>query len=100
MSDIPDYRTRLDLAEIVSRIERQQEETRKYVAEQHKLRAEADKLAAEGNKFSAEQVKLFSEAKKLSWDRWIILPLSILGAILAALIARLDVVARVFGWLP
>ena len=41
MSDIPtDYPTRLNLAELVARIERQQEETRKFVSEQHKLMAE------------------------------------------------------------
>jgi hypothetical protein len=45
MSDIPaDLRPRLEVEELVSRIERQQEETRKFVAEQHKLMAEGSKL--------------------------------------------------------
>jgi hypothetical protein len=45
MSDLPaDWRPRLELDELVSRIERQQEETRKFTTEQHKLMAEAGKL--------------------------------------------------------
>ena len=44
MSTTTEYTDRLNLAEQVSRIERQQEETRKFVAEQHKLQAEAAKL--------------------------------------------------------
>ena len=57
MSDIPtDYRGRLDLAELVARIERQQEETRKFIAEQHKLAAERDKLAAEALKLHRDRV--------------------------------------------
>ena len=39
-----DYADRLNLAEQVARIERSQEETRKFVAEQHKLMAEAANL--------------------------------------------------------
>lgn len=38
------YAERLNLAEQVARIERSQEETRKFVAEQHKLMAEASNL--------------------------------------------------------
>ena len=45
MSDVTaDYPARLSLAETVTRIERGQAETRKFVAEQRKLMAEADKL--------------------------------------------------------
>lgn len=45
MSDYPaDYTSRLNLADIVARIERQQAETRKFVAEHDKLAAEARKL--------------------------------------------------------
>lgn len=45
MSDIPiDGRARLDIDELVSRIERQQAETRKFVSEQGKLQAEDLKL--------------------------------------------------------
>ena len=73
MSDIPaDYRGRLDLAELVARIERQQEETRKFVAEQHKLMA---------------------EAKKLGRDPWFLL----IGAIIAAVAARLPEILHALG---
>jgi hypothetical protein len=76
MSDIPaDYRTRLDLAELVSRIERQQEETRKFVSEQHKLMA---------------------EAKRFDRDWWVI-PLTAFAAVLAAIIYRLPEILRAFG---
>lgn len=44
----------LDMAEQVTRIERQQEETRKFVAEQHKLLAEREKLSAEGRKYDRD----------------------------------------------
>jgi hypothetical protein len=47
MSDVPaslPYSDRLNLAEQIARIDRAQEETRKFVAEQHKLTAEASKL--------------------------------------------------------
>lgn len=37
--------TTMDIQEQIARIERAQEETRKFVAEQHKLTAEAAKLA-------------------------------------------------------
>ena len=46
MSGLPaDYPDRLNLAELVARIERQQAETRKFVAERDKLLAEAGKLS-------------------------------------------------------
>ena len=68
MSDLPtDYRDRLNLAELVSRIERQQEETRKFVSEQHKLESESGKLA--------------SEARKLDRDRYLAPWLAIIGII-------------------
>ena len=45
MSDVTtDYTKRLNLADLVARIERQQAETRKFVAEHDKLAAEARKL--------------------------------------------------------
>ena len=45
MSDATaEYTARLNLADIVARIERQQAETRKFVAEHDKLAAEARKL--------------------------------------------------------
>jgi hypothetical protein len=79
MSDVPaDWRPRLELDELVSRIERQQEETRKFVAEQHKLMA---------------------EAKKFGRDWWII-PLTVLGGIVAGAVARLPEILRAFGFHP
>jgi hypothetical protein len=42
MSDVPI--PQLDLREQIARIDRAQEETRKFVSEQHKLDAEANKL--------------------------------------------------------
>lgn len=48
MSDLPaDYGERLNLADLVARIERQQAETRKFTAEQAKLTTEAAKLRRE-----------------------------------------------------
>jgi len=76
MSDVPaDWRPRLEIDELVSRIERQQEETRKFVAEQHKLMA---------------------EAKKFGRDWWII-PLTVLGGIVAGAVARLPEILHAFG---
>jgi cytoskeletal protein RodZ len=73
MSDIPvDTRTRLDLDELVARIERQQEETRKFVAEQHKLMA---------------------EAKKFGRDPWFLL----IGALAAAVTTRLPEILHALG---
>jgi hypothetical protein len=79
MSDVPaDWRPRLELDELVSRIERQQEETRKFVAEQHKL-------MAEGN--------------TLNRDKWIVpltAVLTVLGAIVAGVVARLPELLHAF----
>lgn len=79
MSDIAADVTSLNIAELVARIERQQEETRKFVSEQHKLTAEANKLLAEGRKFNR--------------DPWFI----VVGAIIAGLATRLPEILRVFG---
>jgi hypothetical protein len=76
MSDAPmDQKFRLDIDELVSRIERQQAETQKFVAEQHKLMA---------------------EGRKYNRDRWIV-PFTIIGAIIAAIAARLPEILRAFG---
>jgi hypothetical protein len=73
MSDAPaDWRPRLELDELVSRIERQQEETRKFVAEQHKLMAEATKFGR---------------------DPWML----IAGAIIAGVFTRLPEILRTLG---
>ena len=56
----------------LSRIERQQEETHKFVAEQHKLMA---------------------EAKKFGRDPWFL----VIGAIIAGMATRLPEILRAFG---
>ena len=54
MSDVSADRLTID--ELVSRIERQQAETRKFVSETLKLAAEADKLRAEEKKLGRDRV--------------------------------------------
>jgi hypothetical protein len=81
MSDVPaDYRDRLNLREqvariddMLSRVERQQEETRKFVAEQHKLMA---------------------EAKKFGRDPWML----VIGAIIAGAFTRLPEILHALGF--
>ena len=81
MSDIPaDYRDRLNLREQIariddalSRIDRQREETNKFVAEQHKLMA---------------------KAKKFGRDPWML----VIGAIIAGMFARLPEILHAFGF--
>ena len=46
----------------------------------------------------AETQKLLAEAAKFKRERWIA-PVTVAGALLAATVARLDVIARIFGWL-
>jgi hypothetical protein len=59
MSDIPiDSRARLDIGELISRIERQQAETHKFVAEQHKLMAVQSKLKVEDSKLQRDRAYL------------------------------------------
>jgi septal ring factor EnvC (AmiA/AmiB activator) len=91
MSDIPvDYRTRLDLAELVARIERQQEEVRKFVSERNKLDAEAAKLRA-------EEMKLQAEERKLGRDRFLA-PWLVIVAIIGGLITIAATIAHWKGW--
>jgi len=72
MSDLPtDYQDRLNLREQIARIDRNQ----------------------------AEIQKLFAEAAKFRRERWVI-PVTVAGALLAAAVARLDIIARILGWLP
>ncbi len=66
--------TEFDLEEQLARIRRSNEETRKFVAEQHKLMEKAGKLTA--------------EAAKLNRDRKLA-PLVLLGTFWAALIGAL-----------
>ena len=73
MSDIPvDYQERLNLREQIARIDRQREETQKFVAEQHKL-------MAEGRKFDR--------------DPWML----VVGAIVAGLVTRLPEILHALG---
>jgi hypothetical protein len=50
----------------------------------------------ETQKFVAEQHKLLAEARKYNRESWI-LPFSVFGAVLAALIARLPEILHAFG---
>ena len=77
-----DYPGRLNLAEQVARIERSQEETRKFVAEQHKL--------------MVKQNKLLAEAGNLRVSRFVT-PTAAVIAALAALTAAAPVLVRWFG---
>ena len=57
-----------DLEEQRARINRAQEETRKFAAEQHKLTAEFTKLSAEQNKLAAEVLKLGRDHALAPWQ--------------------------------
>ncbi len=73
MSDgTADSRAKPDIDDIIARIERRQEETRKFVAEQHKLMA---------------------EAKKFGRDPWML----IAGSIIAGAFTRLPEILRALG---
>jgi hypothetical protein len=81
MSDAIDQKFRLDLDDTVARIERQQAETRKFVAEMNKLT---------------------EEALKFRRDRWlapVVAVASVLAAV-GALVAGVIAVAKQAGWLP
>jgi hypothetical protein len=67
----------------IAQIQRNQEETRKFAAEMHKLTAETLKLAAEARKFDRE--------------RWLI----VVGAIggVAGMIAAIVTAAKSMGWI-
>lgn len=58
--------------------------------------AESGKLREETQKFVSEQHKLMAEARKFNRDWWIV-PLTVLGAILAAVIARLPEILHAVG---
>ena len=85
MSDFPaDYAERLNLADVVARIERAQAETRKFVAEHDKLAAERSKLDA--------------EAMKLRRDRFLA-PALALAATLGAIATFAPAIIRAIGGL-
>ena len=60
--------TNLDIAEQVARVLRSNEETQKFVAEQHKLIAEQTKLQAEQTKLQAEAAKLERDRALAPWQ--------------------------------
>jgi hypothetical protein len=72
MSEIPED---INIRDILARIDRQQAETQKFVAEQHKLMA---------------------EGRKYNRDLWIV-PFTVIGAIIAAIAARLPEILHAFG---
>ncbi len=83
MSDATaDYAARLNLADVVARIERAQAETRKFVAEHDKLAAERSKLDA--------------EALKLRRDRFLA-PALALAATLGAIATFAPAIIRAIG---
>ena len=83
MSDATaDYASRLNLADVVARIERAQAETRKFVAEHDKLAAERSKLDA--------------EALKLRRDRFLA-PALALAATLGAIATFAPAIIRAIG---
>jgi hypothetical protein len=80
---MPEFPVELNMRDVLARIDRQQEETRKFVAERHKLDAEAE------------------EARKLERDRglapWQATAITV-GS-LAALVASVVSLAKSMGWL-
>lgn len=84
-----DYRDRLDLRAIIARIDRDR-------AEGEKLREETQKFVAEQHKLLSEQHKLMAERHKFNREIWIV-PLTILGAIIAGVVARLMEILHAFG---
>lgn len=79
MSEIPED---INIRDILARIDRQQ--------------AETQKLMRELEKFVAEQHKLIAEGRKYNRDFWVV-PFTIIGAIIAAIAARLPEILRAFG---
>lgn len=56
-----------------------------------------DRAIDEAAKFRAETTKLNAEAAKFNRDWWVI-PITVFGAILAAVVARLPEIMKAFGW--
>ena len=80
MSDIPaDYRERLDLRAEIARIDRD--------------RTEGQKVQEETRKFVTEQHTLMAEARKFGRDPYFLL----IGALIAAVATRLPEILRAFG---
>jgi hypothetical protein len=64
--DIPN----VEYQDVLARIRRSNEETEKFIAEQHRLRAEQDKLRAEQDKLRAEENRLRIEELKLMAEQY------------------------------
>jgi hypothetical protein len=62
----------------------------------HAILARIDRDLEESAKLRAEQRKLLSESRKFDRDWWVI-PFTVLGAVLAAIIARLPEILAAFG---
>lgn len=83
MSDLPaDDVDRLNIRELLARIDRQREEAQKFAAEQHKLAAETAELTA--------------EAAKLRRDR-LLAPILAAGALGGIVAAVLPIILRSWG---
>jgi hypothetical protein len=77
----------LNFRDLLARIDRQQAETRKFVAEQHKLNAEAEKL-------TAEALKLERDRRLSPW----LAAVAVTGGI-GGIIAGATAIARLAGWI-
>lgn len=96
MSAASDYAERLNLAETVARIERSQQEMRKFIEEQQKLAAERDKLHAEREKFAFEQQKLNAETIKLARDTRLA-PWIVAGGVAGGVLTAATLLMRALG---
>lgn len=62
----------------------------------HTILAKLDRDRAETEKLFAEAIKLRAEGRKFNRDLWIV-PFTIIGAIIAAIMARLPEILHAFG---
>ena len=62
----------------------------------HAILAKLDRDRAETEKLFAEAIKLRAEGRKFNRDLWIV-PFTVIGAIIAAIMARLPEILHAFG---
>ena len=62
----------------------------------HTILAKLDRDRAETEKLFAEAIKLRAEGRKFNRDLWIV-PFTVIGAIIAAIMARLPEILHAFG---
>ena len=62
----------------------------------HAILAKLDRDRAETEKLFAEAIKLRAEGRKFNRDLWLI-PLTIVGAVVVGILARLPEILRAFG---